>query len=142
MVISQMALCEQASQPSQPSSLPAWTPSFWTTRAPTRSQASTPMRIPTTAVLVSALQSQVSAKIRLFGQSHILVHVPFNPVRKGQTRNTEEGQALTNGSDDDWEPSFGCKVAVSSSRTCSTCRCTESHAVLWAIWWQVVLLHL
>ena len=37
----------------------------------------------------------------------------LHPVREGQSRNIEEGQALTNGSDGDWEPSLGCKVAAS-----------------------------
>ena len=45
-------LCEQASPPSRPSSLPAWTPSSWTTRAPTLSQATTLMRTPTVAAWV------------------------------------------------------------------------------------------
>ena len=45
-------LCEQASLPSRPSSLPAWTPSFWTTRAPTPNRATTPMKTPTVAAWV------------------------------------------------------------------------------------------
>ena len=139
---SNMASCEQASQPSQPLFLPAWTRSSWTTRAPTRSQGSTPMRIPMTVVLVSALQILVLPKIKLLGPSYILVHVHLNPARTGQPRNIGEEQALTHGSDDDWEPSLGRKVAVSVSRTYFMCRCTESHAVLRAVWWQVVLLHL